>query len=115
MGKEFGKQKLLLILDSWSVHLLEFPSWVQRLYPWLVIHYIPAWLTSKVQSTDIGLKKPLKDKCRAHLEKRLRGQVREFGAGIVPRGMGHIREPSFAWFHDAWASMVEDTWCVLCA
>lgn len=54
-------QKCILILDCWFGHISdEFRSWVKRMYPWLILLYIPACCTSELQPCDVGVNKILK-------------------------------------------------------
>ena len=48
-------------IDCWSVHQsLEFRSWMQKHYPWIRIHYIPANCTGLFQPCDVGIQRILK-------------------------------------------------------
>jgi len=48
-------------IDCWSVHRsFEFRSWMQKYYPWIQIHYIPANCTGLFQPCDVGIQRILK-------------------------------------------------------
>lgn len=62
--KELGKpesQKCVWIIDCWYGHIdLSFRQWVREQYPWLLVLYIPAACTSKLQPCDLVLNKTIK-------------------------------------------------------
>ncbi len=54
-------QKVVLLIDCWSVHKSEeFLSWMKEEYPHLIILFVPGGTTSKFQPADTGLNRPFK-------------------------------------------------------
>lgn len=63
------KAKSIVHIDAYPVHLsAEFREWIKRKYPQLLLVYVPANCTSKVQIADLVLNRPLKsDYTRRHM------------------------------------------------
>ncbi|KAL3677747.1 hypothetical protein R1sor_020703 [Riccia sorocarpa] len=61
LNRAEGRQRMLLLLDAWSVHRSEyFRSWMQREFPFIHLVYVPAGCTAKLQPCDVILQRPLK-------------------------------------------------------
>lgn len=56
-----NNQKCILLLDAWRVHISkEFISWMRQKYPYILLLYIPARCTSKLQIVDLVVNYKLK-------------------------------------------------------
>jgi hypothetical protein len=55
-------EKLLWLLDCWSIHIKEEFREYLKAHTWIVTLYIPARCTGKLQPVDLGLGKPFKDR-----------------------------------------------------
>ena len=73
-------------IDCWSVHkLLEFCSWMQKHYPWIQIHYIPANCTGLFQSCDVGIQQILKLAIKwTVLKDIVDDTIKQMNAGVEP-------------------------------
>ncbi len=56
-----SQQECLLQIDAWSVHRsAEFREWLAKMYPWIILEYIPGGCTGIWQGCDIGIQRNLK-------------------------------------------------------
>jgi hypothetical protein len=49
-------QRSLLLLDCWHGHIAgKFRSWMRQEYPWILVIYVPACCTGKLQPCDLAV------------------------------------------------------------
>lgn len=57
-----ASQRCVLLLDCWYGHIdVEFRKFVRENFPWLLILYVPANCTSKLQPCDLALNRTVKN------------------------------------------------------
>ena len=60
-GLDPAKAKSIVHFDAYPVHIsAEFLDWIKRTFPFLILIYVPANCTSKMQVADVALNRPLK-------------------------------------------------------
>ncbi|KAL3677917.1 hypothetical protein R1sor_020873 [Riccia sorocarpa] len=68
-GLDMKTQKLMLVLDCWSVHKsAAFHSWLEETHTWIALLFVPAGCTSKFQPCDVIVQRPLKDAFRKEFQ-----------------------------------------------
>eukprot|EP00734_Pompholyxophrys_sp_LG126_P000617 Pompholyxophrys_sp_v1_NODE_339_length_719_cov_43.186747.p1 type:complete len:118 gc:universal NODE_339_length_719_cov_43.186747:278-631(+) len=81
-----SNQQAVLLLDCWKVHKSkEFLGWLKSQYPWIIVLFIPAGCTGKVQVCDLVAQKSIKtgmrNECNAYLASQVAEQLKK---GILP-------------------------------
>lgn len=107
LGLHAGKQKCVLLLDCWSVHKsAEFRSWMSNNHPNIVIIYVPAGCTSKLQPCDVIVQRPLKCQYQRQYHDWAIAQISaQFSAGVTPQSsrvdlaVGTLRVKAVEWLH----------------
>ena len=86
--QQLGQPNKLCIsqIDCWSVHKsLEFRTWMQKYYPWIRIHYVPANCTGLFQPCDVGIQHILKLAIRrSALKDIVDHTVQQLNSGVQP-------------------------------
>lgn len=100
-------------IDCWSVHRsLEFRSWMQKHYPWIRIHYIPANCTGLFQPCDVGIQRILKLAIkRTVLKDIVDDTMKQINAGVEPskvvfeKRLPVVRNRSVGWLVNAYEAI----------
>lgn len=110
-GVEPGQQKMLWLIDCWSVHCNpRFRQWMADTYPHIIVMFIPPNMTSVAQPADVGLNKPLKASLRRMFNDWLMACRRSLPRGTrIPLGMSAIKGPSLSWLYRTWVDMEGNT------
>lgn len=105
-----ANQKMVWLLDCWKVHIgKEFTSWIKKEHPEIIVLYIPANCTSKLQPADVCLQRPLKYRLKQGFNKSLAKDMGgQLAAGVAPKDVkcnfkiGPLREGICGWLLGAW-------------
>ena len=92
-------------IDCWSVHQsLEFRSWMQKHYPWIRLHYVPANCTGLFQPCDVGIQRILKLAIRrTALKDIVDNTMQQLNAGVeankvvFEKKLAVVRDRSLTW------------------
>ena len=92
-------------IDCWSVHQsLEFRTWMQRYYPWIRLHYVPANCTGLFQPCDVGIQRILKLAIRrSALKDIVNNTMQQLDAGVqaskvsFEKNLPVVRNRSVGW------------------
>ena len=100
-------------IDCWSVHQsLVFHSWMQKNYPWIRIHYIPANCTGLFQPCDVGIQRILKLAIRrSALKDIVDDAVQQLNTGVeaskvvFAKKLPIVRNRSVSWLVNAYQAI----------
>lgn len=106
-------QKVLLVIDCWSVHRGPFYEWMLQAHPDFIIQFIPAGCTGVFQPCDVGLMKPFKSYLRNAFAMYLMDgaanaleQGKEFSAAFK---RAEIRDLCVGWVREALSKLKPET------
>lgn len=107
LGKHYGVQKLLVVLDCWAVHIsTSFRRWVEDHFPYMRLLFVPPYMTGKAQPADTGLNKPFKDAIKDSFQAWMADQLRANpDVDKIPLGMKTLKGPSLEWILNSWTAL----------
>lgn len=107
VGKEYGKQTLMFIVDCWATHLSrDFRGWLKRNFPYVRLMFVPPNMTSVCQPADTGLQKPLKDQVKGGYQRWLISQLEASpDQEKCSLGFTAVKGPSLQWLFNSWLSL----------
>lgn len=108
-GLPYKTQKIIFIIDCWSVHCSShFRAWMQH-YPFILTLYVPPNMTSVAQPADCGIQKPIKARVSHKFHEWLVSERRRLPAGTrLPLSMSNIKGAGLGWLYDTWLALHGD-------
>lgn len=105
-------QKLVWIIDSWSVHKsMEFLDWIKSKHPNILVIFVPANCTSKLQPADVILQRPFKHAFKLEFHNwtaaEVKAQIESKGDLEVNLSMSNLKPRIPAWLFYAWSQVKE--------
>ena len=108
-------QKMVLLLDLWSVHRSkEFRKWMKENHPHIILLYVPGGCTGKFQPCDVIVQRPFKASVTSDFQNWVAAQCTDqISSGVLPgevrlsTSKPLLRDLNCEWMYRSWKLLTE--------